>query len=55
MKKSDRLLGIDSQITRRDFIGSAMIGAGATLLGSSSPAQQIMKKTGKQYSDPWTG
>lgn len=55
MKKSDRLLGIDSQITRRDFIGSAMIGAGATLLGSSSPAQQFMKKTGKQYSDPWTG
>ena len=55
MKKSDKLLGVDSHITRRDFVGSMLIGTGATLLGSSSPTEQFYKRTSKQYIDPWTG
>lgn len=55
MKKSDKTLGIDSQITRRDFVGSVLLGTGATLLGSPSPTEQLFKKTSKQYADPWTG
>jgi len=55
MKKSDKTLGIDSQITRRDFVGSVLLGTGATLLGSPSPTEQLFKRTSKQYADPWTG
>src|SRR5271155_1931109 len=34
----DRELGIDANITRRDFLNGALLGAGAMLLGLSAPA-----------------
>src|ERR1700689_5791397 len=33
-----RALGLHSAITRRDFIGSTLIGSGAMLLGAAAPA-----------------
>src|SRR5450755_3545330 len=33
-----RTLGLQSAITRRDFIGSTLIGSGAMLLGAAAPA-----------------
>jgi len=33
----ERALGLDTRITRRDFVGSTLLGTGATLLGMASP------------------
>jgi len=33
-----RSLGLDTQITRRDFVGATLIGSGAILLGAPAPA-----------------
>ena len=55
MKSLDKALGIDTAITRRDFVGSMLIGAGSALLGCASPAKQLLDKTSRQYDDPWTG
>src|SRR4051794_26877739 len=38
MSEKDRLLGMDTPITRRDFLGAALIGSGAMLLGTPPPA-----------------
>ena len=54
MKRLDKALGIDTAITRRDFVGSMLIGAGSALLGCTSPAKQLFDKTSRQYDDPWT-
>ena len=40
MKSLDKALGIDMAITRRDFVGSMLIGAGSALLGCTSPPKQ---------------
>ena len=55
MKSLDKALGIDIAITRRDFVGSMLIGAGSALLGCTSPPKQLIDKTSRQYDDPWTG
>ena len=55
MKSLDKALGIDTTITRRDFVGSMLIGAGSALLGCTSPAKQLLDKTSRQFNDPWTG
>ena len=34
---TERELGMDRNITRRDFLNAAAIGAGASLLGASAP------------------
>ena len=52
MKSLDKALGIDTAITRRDFVGSMLIGAGSALLGCASPAKQLLDKTSRQYDDP---
>ena len=36
-KTEDKLLGIDTAITRRDFLGSTLVGAGSALLAAHSP------------------
>lgn len=38
MRDEDRSLGLDADITRRDFIGATLIGSGALLLGKAAPA-----------------
>jgi spermidine dehydrogenase len=38
MHREGRSLGLDAEITRRDFIGATLIGSGAMLLGAPAPA-----------------
>src|SRR6201988_2675152 len=42
---------MDSSITRRDFLGSTLLGAGAALLDGLTPAQIL----GASAGDDWTG
>ncbi|MAP03910.1 MAG: hypothetical protein CME48_02860 [Halieaceae bacterium] len=43
-------------ITRRDFLGSTLIGSGAALLGAAAPIHAMGKKGPKGvFTDPWTG
>jgi spermidine dehydrogenase len=61
----ERELGLGCPITRRDFIGTTLLGAGAGLLGlpaplgglSGDPAAADRARTGAsdQAGDPWTG
>ena len=46
--KQDKSLGMDQAISRRDFLNSTLIGSGALLLGSLSPAQLMAQ-------EDWTG
>lgn len=41
LSSQDRTLGLDASITRRDFVGSSLVGAGAALLGAAAPALSI--------------
>jgi spermidine dehydrogenase len=45
---SDKLLGMDSKICRRDFLNSTLLASGSVLLGSLSPRQLMAR-------DEWTG
>lgn len=38
---ADTKLGMDESITRRDFLGSALLASGAALLGSATPAELL--------------
>ena len=40
---------LDPQVTRRDFVGATLLGAGATLLGKTCPAATV------GLADSWTG
>jgi spermidine dehydrogenase len=40
-EKRDRLLGMNREITRRDFLNGVAIGTGATILGGSIGAEQL--------------
>jgi spermidine dehydrogenase len=44
-------LGMDSAITRRDFLGSVLLASGAALLGSATPAELLAS----QKEDEFTG
>jgi spermidine dehydrogenase len=48
-KPGDRALGMDSQITRRDFLGSTLLASGALLLEGLTPSQILGAK------DEWSG
>ena len=39
MSDESRLLGLDTPITRRDFLGATLIGSGAVLLGCPAPSR----------------
>jgi spermidine dehydrogenase len=54
--RAERALGLDQDITRRDFLNSTLIASGAMLLNSASPAQLVAQAapTG-DASDDWTG
>ena len=43
-KSYDRLLGMNCRITRRDFLNTSLLGAGATLLQASPPIGLIAKE-----------
>jgi spermidine dehydrogenase len=54
----DRAIGMDASITRRDFLGSALLASGATALNGLNPAQ-ILATAGAPSAvgarDDWTG
>jgi spermidine dehydrogenase len=50
----DHALGMDSSITRRDFLGATLLASGAVLLDSVSPAQLLAQKAPGGASD-WNG
>lgn len=37
-KQKEKMLGMDKGISRRDFVGSSLLGAGAALLGTAAPS-----------------
>src|SRR5689334_3502298 len=41
----DRALGMESSITRRDFLGATLVGSGAALLGGLAPWQVLAAQT----------
>jgi spermidine dehydrogenase len=45
-KKNDESLGLNSEITRRDFIGGTLLGSGAALLAMKSPS--VLRKASAQ-------
>lgn len=45
-RSRDRLLGMDREITRRDFLGATLLGTGAFLLGAPPPAE-ILRRIGR--------
>jgi spermidine dehydrogenase len=45
-KREEQLLGLDREISRRDFIGSTLIGSGAALLATAAPG--VMRQAGAQ-------
>jgi len=54
MKQFEKALGLDVPITRRDFWGATLIGAGGALVGSSIGPGAFAADAGVAY-DPWTG
>lgn len=53
-EREDKLSGIDSNITRRDFIGGSLLGTGAALMYAKAPA--LMREANAQtMPHPLTG
>ena len=54
---ADRALGMNQEITRRDFLNATLVGSGSLLLHPLSPAQLLAKAHGADASeeDDWTG
>ena len=46
--RSDELLGMNRRILRRDFMNSALLASGGTLLGTLTPGQLLAR-------EDWTG
>jgi spermidine dehydrogenase len=55
--REDRTLGLDADITRRDFLNSTLLASGALLLNPASPAQLLAQQSSStgSTSDDWTG
>jgi spermidine dehydrogenase len=51
----DATLGMDEPITRRDFLGSALLASGAALLESVTPAELLGAKIEANSTDEFTG
>lgn len=53
----DKNLGLEQNITRRDFLNSTLLASGGALLGSISPAQMFAQKTenNNSFADDWNG
>ena len=51
----DERLGVGEPITRRDFIGSTLAGAGAVLLSGCAPAQLVPQSPSIADFHPWDG
>jgi spermidine dehydrogenase len=53
--RDDRALGMNSEITRRDFLGGTLLASGAALLGAIPPAQLIARQAQTNSSLDWNG
>ena len=55
--RDDKALGMESEITRRDFLNASLLASGGVLLNPVSPAQLLAKTQGNRTSadDEWTG
>jgi spermidine dehydrogenase len=53
----DRSLGLDQDITRRDFLNSTLLASGGLLLNAASPSQLLAKQAQETQGaeDDWTG
>jgi spermidine dehydrogenase len=54
---TSKSLGLEQDITRRDFLNATLLASGGTLLASVSPAQLLARKAEKNdaSADDWTG
>jgi spermidine dehydrogenase len=53
---AERALGLDRDITRRDFLNSTLLASGGLLLNAASPAQLLAQQASNQAADDdWTG
>lgn len=53
---ADRALGLERDITRRDFLNSTLLASGGLLLSSATPAQILAQKSSDATTgDDWTG
>lgn len=58
MLKKDKLLGLDRTITRRDFVGSVLVGSGGALLNQYALGQGLTRPSSlgtPDEGDIWTG
>src|SRR5215469_4626575 len=63
LTQAERELGMEADITRRDFLNAVAIGTGAALLGTPAPAQRgrpstlppLPASTPDEPWHPWTG
>ncbi len=54
-KPREDALAPGAEITRKDFLNTALLGAGAALLGAAPPAEAIRAAAEAGVPDPWTG
>jgi len=53
--RADHALGMNSEITRRDFLGSTLLASGAALLGANSPARLLAAQSSTNPALDWNG
>src|SRR5579872_5726987 len=51
----DKVLGLDRDITRRDFLNASLVASGGALLSSLSPAQLLAQTQKPNFEDDWAG
>jgi spermidine dehydrogenase len=55
MQSEDRDLGLDTRITRKDFLNASLLGTGGLLLSSMAPGLARAAGALEQAADAWTG
>ena len=54
--RTDKVLSLDQEITRRDFLNSTLLGSGALLLAPLSPTELMAQRSSTlSTNDDWTG
>lgn len=56
--RAEKALGLDRDITRRDFLNSSLLASGGLLLGPASPAQLLARRASQSADygrEDWTG
>jgi spermidine dehydrogenase len=53
--RAEKSLGMQQDITRRDFLNASLLASGGALLESVSPAQLLAQAANQSQTDDWTG